>query len=175
MTMKILTPKNPDKQLYYEITPQRAAILDLIAYCEGTDRNKDTKKTGYNIIYGYRYFKDFSKHPRIRVTAGRWTSSAAGRYQILDKTWDELQKQLQKTGFKPFPSFEPIYQDQAALFLIDYKRKSLDFVDNSMIDQFMNKCSWEWASIPPPRYGQPVLTSNQCRDLFQYFLKMYDT
>lgn len=169
--MKILKNKDVSRQIYYEITPERQAILDLIAFTEGTD--KGGRGIGYNIIYGYRRFNSYASHPRIAVTAGGWTSTAAGRYQILDKTWDLLQNQLRKTGFKPFPSFEPVYQDQAALYLIDFKQNAMSFVDNRQIDKFLNQCSWEWASLPPARYGQPIYSPKQCREIYWKYLGRY--
>jgi hypothetical protein len=33
---------------------------------------------------------DFSQHPNILVQAGRWQSTAAGRYQFLNRTWNGL-------------------------------------------------------------------------------------
>jgi len=40
--------------------PEIQATLDVIAFAEGTDNDK-----GYQTMYGYTYFDDFSDHPRI--------------------------------------------------------------------------------------------------------------
>lgn len=170
---KIITDKDPAKCLYYELTPRRLAALDLIAYTEGTDRFIGGTKEGYNLIYGYRKFTPGKDHPRIMVRASGWTSSAAGRYQILDKTYDWLQTRLRQTGFKPFPSFEPIYQDQMGLYLIDAKRNALQYLDSGNIDKFLEVCSWEWASLPPPRYGQPHINVTECKKIYNQLLNLW--
>ncbi len=175
--MKLIQSINTDEQLYYEITPKRAAILDLIAYTEGTDRQIGGTKQGYNILFGYQRFAPGRDHPRIHRPFGSTTSTAAGRYQILDKTWDWIQARLQQTKFNPFPSFAPVYQDQAALYLIDAKRNSLKFVDNGQINLFLEHCSWEWASIPDRtgkgRYGQPIIAPDKCIAVFNKLNNLY--
>ena len=58
----------------------------------------------YNVIYGGRYVEDLNRHPEVCVpiaagpNVGQCTT-AAGRYQMLDFTWD---KQAQK--YHPQPS-----------------------------------------------------------------------
>lgn len=174
---KIIQKIDIEKQLYYELTPQRLAILDLIAWTEGTDREIGKTKVGYDLLFGYQKFTPGRDHPRIHRPFGNTTSTAAGRYQILDKTWDSIQRGLKKSGFKPFPSFEPIYQDQAALYLIDAKRKTLPAVDAGNLNPFLEACSWEWASVPNcqgnGRYGQPIVAPAQCRQIYNQLLNLW--
>ncbi len=74
----------------------------------------------YNVIYGGRYIRDLSRHPEICVAivtgpnVGQ-CSTAAGRYQMLDFTWER-----QASKYHPRPSgiwrwknysFEAKYQD----------------------------------------------------------------
>lgn len=156
---------NKSHPLMEELTPEEKqalfSILDLIAWAEGTDQEIGNTKKGYNIIFTFATFSDFSKHPRITKCSGRLCSTAAGRYQFLDKTWDSLQRNLKNAGFQPFPSFGPEYQDQAALYLIDWKRGVLDEVDRGNFQGFLQEGAKEWASLPyPPTgksfYGQPT-------------------
>ena len=171
---KVLFPKDVSKQIYYELTPYRLAILDLIAYTEGTDRELGKDKKGYDILFGYKKFNPNSKdHPRKVIRAGGYASTAAGRYQILDKTYDLMQRHLVRTGFKPFPSFKPEYQDQMGMYLIDWKRGALNFVDTGNLAGFCNACSYEWASIPPGRYGQPVVDYKKCREIYYHLLGLW--
>jgi lysozyme len=74
-------------------------------------------------------------------------STAAGRYQIIARTWDFCQKTLS------LPSFNPECQDQAAVLLIK-GRKALDLVEAGNIDGAIIKCAQEWASFPGNNYGQ---------------------
>ena len=77
-------------------------------------------KRPYNVIYGGRYVEDLSRHPEVCVpivagpNIGQCTT-AAGRYQMLDFTWDK-----QASRYHPRPSgiwrwksysFEAKYQD----------------------------------------------------------------
>ncbi|NET08381.1 MAG: glycoside hydrolase family 104 protein [Merismopedia sp. SIO2A8] len=171
---KIIKPLDIKKQIYYELTPERLAILDLIAYTEGTDKTIGSTKAGFDTIYGYKKFTPGKDHPRKKVTSGGFTSTAAGRYQIIDNTWDWLQQKLKQTGFVSFPSFAPIYQDQAALFLIDAKRDSMKEVDSENLNGFLEKCSWEWASLPPARYPpQKTLPKEKCWQVYRQLLNLW--
>ncbi|RYZ27442.1 MAG: hypothetical protein EOO10_12685, partial [Chitinophagaceae bacterium] len=92
------------------------AFLIMIQYAEGT-----YGKDGYKKLYGDGYFNDYSTHPNTKVTKWGITSTAAGAYQILNKTWNELQVKLK------LPDFSPVSQDKAAIELIK-RRKALDDV-----------------------------------------------
>ena len=104
---------------HYEITPERRALLNTIRFAEGTW--KDGKDLGYRILYGGGQFQDLSRHPE-RVVVKRYTSAAAGAYQFLPTTWQEVANRLD------LPSFAPEHQDQAALHLVK-KRGALQEID----------------------------------------------
>jgi muramidase (phage lysozyme) len=118
------------------------AFLIMIQYSEGT-----FGKDGYKKLYGGSYFNDLSKHPNTPVTKWGITSTAAGAYQILNKTWNELQAKLK------LPDFSPLSQDKAAIELIR-RRKALDDVMAGRFAQAIEKCKKEWASLPGAGYGQ---------------------
>jgi muramidase (phage lysozyme)/uncharacterized membrane protein len=125
------------------------SFLAVIRAGEGT-----SDSGGYSRHYGGTSFDSFADHPRIAITAGRWTSTAAGAYQFLSRTWDECASALD------LADFSPKNQDLAALFLID-RRKALDDVLAGRIEQAIAKCNREWASLPGSPYGQPVRTMEQ--------------
>lgn len=118
------------------------AFLIMIQYSEGT-----YGKDGYRKLYGGGYFNDLSKHPNIPVTKWGITSTAAGAYQILNKTWIDLQAKLK------LHDFSPLSQDKAAIELIR-RRKALDDVMAGRFAQAIEKCKKEWASLPGAGYGQ---------------------
>lgn len=124
---------------------QRKAFLDMIAYSEGTDNGRQpTKDRGYDVIVGGKLFSDYSKHPGVYVKLNaKLTSSAAGRYQILEKFAKHYMKQL------GLPDFGPASQDKIALQLIR-ECKALDDIDEGRIHQAIYKCRSRWASFPPP-------------------------
>jgi muramidase (phage lysozyme) len=129
--------------------PNVKAFFAVIRAGEGT-----SDSGGYSRHYGGTSFDSFADHPRIAITAGRWTSTAAGAYQHLARTWDECADAL---GLE---DFSPKNQDLAALFLID-RRKALEDVLAGRIEQAIAKCNREWASLPGSPYGQPVRTMEQ--------------
>ena len=136
---------------YYTITPERRALLNTIRYAEGTWKNG--RDLGYRILYGGGQFEDLSRHPE-RVVVKRYSSAAAGAYQFLPTTWQEVAQRLE------LPSFAPEHQDQAALHLVK-KRGALQEIDrNGLTKAAMNRLAPEWASFPThagqSAYGQPV-------------------
>ncbi len=118
------------------------AFLTMIQYAEGT-----YGKGGYNKLYGGGSFMDMSKHPNSKQTKWGITSTAAGAYQILNKTWNEIQAQLK------LPDFSAVSQDRAAIALIK-RRKALDDVYAGRFTEAIAKCRKEWASLPGAGYGQ---------------------
>lgn len=118
------------------------AFLTMIQYSEGT-----YGKDGYRKLYGGGYFNDLSKHPNTPVTKWGLTSTAAGAYQILSRTWGDLQAKLD------LPDFGPLSQDKAAIELIR-RRKALEDVMAGRWAQAIEKCKKEWASLPGAGYGQ---------------------
>lgn len=118
------------------------ALLGTLAYAEGTHAH-------YDYTFAYRKFNSFADHPRIRVCAGSYCSTAAGRYQILSKTWNGIRGSL--------PDFSPASQDQAALKLIRGRGvTNIDSIDTfAELDTAIRKLNREWASLPGSPYGQP--------------------
>lgn len=89
------------------ISPQERALLDTISSSEAP---------AYNTLYGGSTFDSFADHPRVfkDITSGPHVgkkTSAAGRYQFLSSTWDEMASTL------GLPDFTPANQDRAAVAL----------------------------------------------------------
>ena len=118
------------------------AFLAMIRYAEGT-----FSQDGYKKLYGGGSFNDLSKHPNVAVSKWNITSTAAGAYQILFRTWQELQSKLK------LPDFSPASQDRAAIELIK-RRNALEDVIAGRFAQAILKCRKEWASLPGAGYGQ---------------------
>lgn len=114
----------------------------MIQYSEGT-----IGSNAYNKLYGGGIFNDLSQHPNTKVTKWGVTSTAAGAYQILNKTWQGLAQELK------LKDFSAQSQDRAAIELIA-RRKALDDVMAGRFSQAILKCSKEWASLPGAGYNQ---------------------
>jgi muramidase (phage lysozyme) len=133
---------------------QPKALLDTIAWSEGTrGRGSD----GYNVIVGYHYANDCTRHPnRLIRLSSSLSSTAAGRYQFLYGTWSSL----------GYPTFQPENQDRAGLKLVTRRGVSVPEGRPLSATEFSNalsRLSYEWASLPPNRYGQGVHTASAVR------------
>ncbi len=130
--------------------PNCRAFLSAIRFGEGT-----SGPNGYRTMFGGGLFDSFSDHPRQIVTrtlGGRpLSSTAAGAYQFLSRTWDECAAAL------GLPDFTPESQDLAALFLIR-RRGALAEVREGKVSEAVEKCAKEWASLPGSPYGQPTVS-----------------
>lgn len=134
------------------------AFLTLIRTGEGT-----VDSAGYSRLVGGGQFQSFADHPRklvtIRMGGKLIKSTAAGAYQILARTWDDL-----KSSGVSLPDFSPASQDKAALALIR-RRGAMQDVIAGRFATAIRKCSLEWASLPGSPYGQPTMTMQGARDV----------
>lgn len=126
------------------------AFLALIKYTEGA---------GYQTLFGGERFTSFDDHPRRAITktlGGKpITSTAAGAYQFLSRTWDEC------AAACALPDFSPLSQDQAALYLIERRRALTPILDGDW-KTALERCNREWASLPGSPYGQPTKSLETC-------------
>lgn len=125
--------------------PQVQAMLRVIRRGEGT-----ADEAGYRRHFGGRLFNSFADHPRVKITAGGYTSTAAGAYQFLASTWDETARIM------GLSDFSPANQDRGAVGRIVYRR-ALDDVLAGRFEVAIKKLGKEWASLPGSPYGQPVI------------------
>ena len=147
------------------VGPNCTRLLDTISYAEGTDRYPEG---GYLTQFSGKQFTNTSAHPDEKIKSKNGiVSSAAGRYQILKKTYTDI-------GME---NMTPAEQDRGALKLIQrrLKLKSPEEVEsylskNGIDDKALDSLSREWASITDStgkgRYGQPTKTKEQIRARF---------
>lgn len=137
-----------------------SAFLWTIRWAEGTAND-----LGYQTLFGYEYFEDFSDHPRRVITKGGYSSAAAGAYQILPSTWDTVIKpRAYKYGIE-LPDFSPESQDNGAIVLLKY-RDAYDDVIAGRFDSAIAKLGSEWASLPGSPYAQPHRTLAELRQVY---------
>lgn len=120
--------------------PYIKAGLDTIAKCEGV-------KYGYKTLYGNTAIDSLAAHPNKKVTKWGITSTAAGRYQFLFRTWEAIRKKYL------LPDFNKQSQDIAALVLLDEKG-ALDLLAKGDVLGAFYKARKVWASFPSAGYGQ---------------------
>ncbi|WP_165816561.1 glycoside hydrolase family 24 protein, partial [Helicobacter cinaedi] len=141
------------------------AFMYALRYGEGTLYDK-----GYKTLVGGDTFDDFSKHPNIYNK--KLNSTAAGAYQILKKTWDNIKKYRDKYGID---DFSPKNQDKSCIILLHKIRDSLDLIMANKIDEAVRtrtdkpkkRLHYEWASLPESPY-------NQRTETMENFMKYYD-
>lgn len=126
------------------------AFLTMIAISEGTELLGDH---GYNVLVGSTpehpiYFDSYEDHPRQLVNLGHGLkSTAAGRYQILERYYDDYKRLL---GIQ---DFSPSSQDRIATQMIR-ERNALPEIEAGNIRLAIVACSPIWASLPGNQYGQ---------------------
>lgn len=143
------------------VSRNMAAFLYVIGYSE-LGSMVDFESQGYDIIVGSTpskpiRMKSYDKHPDVYVKAHN--STAAGRYQILNKYAVAYKKTLN------LPDFGPESQDRIAIQLIK-ECKALDDVEQGRIESAIVKCKSRWASFPGSGYGQ---NENKLSDLVSKF------
>lgn len=133
------------------MSPNLGAFLWVIRHCEGT-----AGLDGYRTLYGGGLFNSYADHPNKVITAGGYSSTAAGAYQILYRTWRDF---IAANG--PH-DFSPDSQDLCARWLIARRGASAD-VEAGRLEEAIAKCNKEWASLPGSPYGQPTRDIAYCR------------
>ena len=144
--------------------PQIRAMLETIAYAEGTRSDRPGGKEYGTIVNGVvikaPYNPDwigkrsenftitnFSRHPEVLVSwaNGQDPSSACGPYQFLRKTWNWM------AGYG-LGDFSPASQDLACVMLMQYRGMIAPLLSGNF-DQAVINGSGEWMSLPKASGG----------------------
>lgn len=144
------------------ISANMQAFLSTIAFSEGTDNGiQPTNNRGYDVIVGGSLFTDYSDHPRKLVPLPKLgiSSTAAGRYQVLQRYYDHYKVQLR------LPDFSPGSQDKIAIQLIK-ECKAIGDIEAGRIAEALTKCRSRWASLPGSGYGQHEYSMEKLLDVF---------
>ncbi|KWK79441.1 glycoside hydrolase [Burkholderia ubonensis] len=130
----------------------RVAFLDMIAGSEIGSALLAKSDDGYNVLVGSTpsrplLFASYAAHPNVLNRQIPVPSTAAGRYQILNRWWRIYQAQMK------LPDFGPVSQDRYALQQLR-EHGALPLVDAGRFRQAVAKVSNVWASLPGAGYGQ---------------------
>lgn len=157
-------PKN-DALLELRRDPRVRAFLNMIAYAEGTSGT-----SGYRMQYTKALFYDYSDHPREIIcavygsTGKELCSSAAGRYQFLQKTWDYVAPKVEAANFGP------LHQDRAAIFLL-LEKGAIELILRNDIESAIQLMNKTWASFPGSPYGQKTYSLSHLKDVYMQQLR----
>lgn len=127
--------------------PNVQTFLDLISAAEGTVEN------GYRTAFGGGQIPSLADHPRVahkfKQTNGKTnTTTAAGRYQYLERTWDDVAARLGLTDFSERS------QDLGAIELLR-RAGALEDIKKGDFATALKKSGKTWASLPSSPYPQP--------------------
>jgi muramidase (phage lysozyme) len=153
-----------------KISANLNAMLDVLAYAEGTSTSRITLNDGYDVVVsgpdGPEIFSDYSTHPFEHRKAKRVNpqinlfSTAAGRYQHLVRHWPHYKAVLN------LKDFGPESQDKWAIQLIR-ERRALAMIEEGRFDEAINRIANLWASLPGANYpGQRMRDLRTLRELF---------
>ena len=143
------------------------AFLDMIGYSEGTVQIPGGDD-GYLVIVGSTVghpilMDGYTRHPdRLIHLGAHLESTAAGRYQMIFRTWEWMRARLR------LPDFSPESQDRAAIRLIE-DAGALSNIEGGEITAAIVKCRKIWASFPGAGYGQ---RENSLYGLTEYYRAM---
>jgi muramidase (phage lysozyme) len=162
--------KKDNKKGVCESEARVRAFMRMLRKGEGTQG-----ESGYTKQFGGGNFTDMNTHPQEIIHSGNYYSSAAGAYQIMGYTYYWLNGEKLKSNNKRegvyekehdyikkynIKDFKPESQDKLCLIILKHKRPgSIDLIIKDKIKEALEKFgSYEWASLPPGRYGQPTQT-----------------
>lgn len=148
---------NRDQLLAVAAEPNIAAFLRVVRACEGTATDD-----GYRTMFGYEKFTSFADHPRKLIVKGGYRTTAAGAYQFIIDTWDEVRVKYN------LPDFSPESQDAGAVGLL-IRRDAIEPLRAGNLDLAVDRCNEEWASLPGSPYGQPMRDMAFVRKVYAMF------
>jgi muramidase (phage lysozyme) len=166
------------------------AFLRMLRVGEATvgEKGYETNVGGRSFIKYYK--KDWHTHPRVHVQlTPKLKSDAAGAYQIMGNTWDDIAALRKKYHIA---DFSPESQDLMALLILKYKRRTplsekaikrlgekfrhaygdiVEYIKKGDIDKAILIASLEWASLPGSPYNQRTETYESVKKYYNEYLK----
>lgn len=141
-------------------SPRMQAFLATIGWAEtGTSAKESYRKLVFN-----GSFNNFSTHPLIKqcapINGKRICSTAAGAYQMLDKSWWDVQPKLK------LPDFSPQSQDRMAVEYIRRNNAIAD-VESGNFTKAACKVGKIWASFPCNSYNQNPKTMEELNSYYR--------
>jgi muramidase (phage lysozyme) len=129
------------------VTKNEAAFLRTIGFSEIGRDVLAHSDDGYNVLFGGCLFQSYKDHPRKTITVNGLTSTAAGKYQILEHIYDHYKAQLNLSDFSPHS------QDLIALQLLK-ESHAIEPINNGDFPEAIKRASSKWASLPGSPYKQ---------------------
>lgn len=147
----LLQPPKPPSNVplgLQTLTKNQRAFLSALAWSEGTSRIPNSDD-GYRALVGGGTFASYADHPRKLIWIARLNinSTAAGRYQLLERYFDAYKVSLHLSDFSPAS------QDAIALQQIK-ECNALGLIESGDFGAAIDRCARIWASLPGSTYKQ---------------------
>lgn len=169
-----------DELLRHLQKPRVKALLDTIAYAEGTLKYGNDS---YRVLFGGRLFgndhaSSFDQHPRTRSCLNRrgkeLCTTAAGRYQIQWPTWDYFIRIRNINKQCGDVRFTPLNQDRVALqAIIDCDGLTKLFREPIPFTELFACLGRTWSSMPGAKWDYVVYSVDELQNVFAKQLKKY--
>jgi lysozyme len=154
--MRKLTPYIEDVRKNRNVV----AFLHVIRHREHLPSIAHTTEA-YTVLCGGGRFTSFADHPRPNLPSP-CSMGAAGAYQIIIGTWDEL---VREAGLE---DFSPVNQERGAVYRIAY-RGALNDVIAGNLQEAIRKCRNEWTSLPGANEQGSGYTYAVAREVFAQY------
>jgi muramidase (phage lysozyme) len=128
-------------------SPKGRALLETISQAEGT-----AGEMGYLKRVGGTFFTSLDKKPGVRVK--EFNSSAEGKYQFLNETWNDAAKALGLTDFSKES------QDAAAIWLAN-KTGAVAELQKGNLEGAIYKSGKVWQGLPKNAKGESITGKGQ--------------
>ena len=146
-------------------------VLACLACVKSSESVLADDDRAYRMLFGGELITDLSRHPRRAIQSPWGWTSAAGAYQAMcavpgkvkTDTWGDFCRDMGTTADEM--PFDQHHQDLFAVWCIR-RRGALQDAIAGRFDAVVAKCSYEWASWPPGRYGQPTTTLEKLRAVY---------
>lgn len=138
----------------------RSAFLNLVGVSEGSVQIQNSDN-GYRALVGGGTFQSYDDHPRQRIFLPKLGiySTAAGKFQLLERYFDAYKALLKLTDFSPAS------QDAIATQQIK-ESNALSDIDSGDITSAIQKCAHIWASFPNAGYSQHENTMDYLLNIY---------
>lgn len=146
------------------------AFLDMIAHSEGTSTVSGSDD-GYNVLVGGGLFFSYATHPLSKglfIKALGYSSTAAGRYQLLNRYFEPYARLLH------LPDFGPMSQDLIAIQQIK-ERDAYELMRAGAFAEAVKACKGIWASLPGAGYGQRENSITTLEAVFRLRVSQYES
>jgi muramidase (phage lysozyme) len=141
-------------------SPKMQAFLATIRWAETGNSGRES----YRRLVFNGTFNDLSTHPLIKqcapINGKRICSTAAGAYQMLDKSWWDLQPKLK------LANFSPASQDRMAVEYIRRNNAIAD-IESGNFAKAACKVGKIWASFPCNFYNQNPKSMEKLNNYYQ--------